>query len=635
MFDATAVPVAKDMVLVHSQRSIKSHLLSYKQFQLLFDCNEFSTIRDHAERACQRYNRDKLRNKKGLRGKALRFMLRYFERQNIKLPINNKIFNLVQKQLMEYVYNGLLISDIAIKNELFSIFLSEGAVKENSYPLIKTINIPTCNRPTILRRCLTSYIENNRKFGRNVEYVISDDSKCKKICQQNKDILHSLQREYDLEILYLDRDYREEYIRNLVNNIDLPEEILRFGLLGDVMCRYTVGANRNLLLLHNIGNLHLQVDDDTVCKIVSTVESTSKFTFTSKDANEYRFYLDENSINDELNYCQSDILSIHESLLGKNINSIINENKINNNEIDFEGINSKFLDDVSCKNANICVSFSGVFGDSAMDTDRNVLFRLFLEGDSYKRLIKNTEDYAWKLTTRYILRSPRSATVSNNPSCMTTSIGIDSRDLLPPFSPNYRNEDGVFGALLRTYSSNSFLGYLPFAISHSPLRSRKQIRISDLMLKPRVNDIIQWIIISFNSMPLGATKNKKLKFTGQFLQNIGDLSQKDFYEFIHNELIDVYKTIISDAEHRIETNKFALENWKEDLKDCIEISKKTINEKFFFIPADQKGFSENDRLESFQRYICRYGELIECWPELVKFIKNSSFEPHQKLMWKN
>ena len=94
---------------------------------------------------------------------------------------------------------------------------------------------------------------------------------------------------------------------------------------------------------------------------------------------------------------------------------------------------------------------------------------LWAQGAARERLLEDYESYR---ATRAVHRGADVATVSNTQFLMTPHVAFDVRATIPPFSPVLRNEDGAFGAVLRTCAPESYIGFLPWSVEHAPPDAR-------------------------------------------------------------------------------------------------------------------------------------------------------------------
>ncbi len=63
-------------------------------------------------------------------------------------------------------------------------------------------------------------------------------------------------------------------------------------------------------------------------------------------------------------------------------------------------------------------------------------------------------------------------TVGDGRFCQGAILGLDHRDLLPPFFPVGRYEDGVFRTTLRALDDAALFGHVPSALVHEPATER-------------------------------------------------------------------------------------------------------------------------------------------------------------------
>ena len=80
-------------------------------------------------------------------------------------------------------------------------------------------------------------------------------------------------------------------------------------------------------------------------------------------------------------------------------------------------------------------------------------------------------------------------TLTHHLGCMAYCVAIDNSDLLPPFLPWVRNEDGVFGALIEALMPKTVSADLPWGVVHdSP--GRNSSTAADSAWRPCVADLV-------------------------------------------------------------------------------------------------------------------------------------------------
>ncbi len=132
----------------------------------------------------------------------------------------------------------------------------------------------------------------------------------------------------------------------------------------------------------------------------------------------------------------------------------------------------------------------GCAGDHGMGASFSLLL---LAGSSRERLLASPARLEDAFRRRRIVRSPKGATISDTTFCMSMSLGLDARALLPPFPPNGRNGDGLFGAATRACVGEAFAGFLPWAVEHVPPGGRSATLEQELAIagRPESNDLVR------------------------------------------------------------------------------------------------------------------------------------------------
>ena len=200
IFDLNATPAGNNRVLIHSNRTGKSSLLTAADTNFLLSCQAFKTLQAHAEQYARQLRWQQLNNGNGLRRKLLKPFLQYATKEGLEVPVRKKELDPLLWQLRQWVFKGFLVSE----NELLE------EVKQNAFGMpkerpdrflkpvrsrqrqISAMGIPTCNRPATLRRCLESFTDNFYHYGRTPDIIILDDSRSMEEQQENQSALYEL-----------------------------------------------------------------------------------------------------------------------------------------------------------------------------------------------------------------------------------------------------------------------------------------------------------------------------------------------------------------------------------------------------------------------------------------------------------
>jgi len=76
------------------------------------------------------------------------------------------------------------------------------------------------------------------------------------------------------------------------------------------------------------------------------------------------------------------------------------------------------------------------------------------------------------MASRRVVKGVLGPTIADGTFLQTTAIGLDHRDMLPPFQPMFRGEDVVFPVMLRAMRPETCIAYLPWTVLHEPMESR-------------------------------------------------------------------------------------------------------------------------------------------------------------------
>jgi hypothetical protein len=309
------------------------------------------------------------------------------------------------------------------------------------------VGVPTRDRPDCLRRCLLSHLESGRRHGRDIDFMVVDDSTTAAARAANRELLGELAVRWEARFVYAGPEERAGFAEALVRKAGLPEAAVRFALLPDGGWPVATGSSRNALLLLTAGALLLQVDDDTLCRLAPAPGARPGLAFSQRpDPTEFWFPDGDGPLLPLSDPVGADLLAVHEGLLGTTV----------------PGPNG----------GPVLATAAGVAGDSGMGT---AVYFLLLDGASRNRLVRSPEVYRAALTGRRLLRAVSQATVCRPGYSMALNLGLDNRRLLPPFLPVMRNQDGVFAALMRACFPDSLFGFLPWTVVHEPPTPRPSL----------------------------------------------------------------------------------------------------------------------------------------------------------------
>jgi len=521
-----------------------------------------------------------------------------------------------RKRLETFVQEGLLCAEDDLLDRIRRIG-EDLAGQIPDPPPIGALGIPTGGRPESLRRAVAGYAGNAGRHGRTLRLVVADDSRAAGQQSANLHALRATAESPGIRLSYIDRERRTAYAGVLAEHLEMDPDLVRFALLGDPRCAFTAGAARNALLLETVGELSVQADDDTVCRLAPSPAGEQGLTLSSgAEVNEHWFYPDADTTLRDVQYEDPDFLSLHEQVLGRSPAVQVATAAEESGSVALRALRPEREASLGQPGTVAGITFLGLMGDSAMGTHGN-LARLFLDGESFRRLVDDPATYRQHLRTRYVRRAPAGTVLTDSPACMTMNIGLDQRHLVPPFMPVNRNEDGVFGSLHTLCCRRSFKGYLPYMLLHQPPDHREHPPgIAAGVAPPRLNDLLRWIILGYEGCPAGPDAGRNLQSLGRYLTDFGYLDGKDFFHAYRELTLRALGGYLMLAERRLLEHADGPEYWKKDLEEYLAVYRGKICADDFFIPWDLPGDRE-ERLALFQELVRRFGALLIAWPDMV------------------
>ena len=406
---------------------------------------------------------------------------------------------------------------IATAEELFS---PKPALPNPVRP-ITSVAFVTADRPSELGRAIVSYTENFAAHGRQVQLAIFDDSKSHISMDSCLSTARNCIKNY--RVRYAGGREKRLYIRHLAR-AGIAPEIARFALLGERdgnLC--TAGANRNAALLDTVGEHILCADDDTICRLVAHPERNQELKLQcGGNPREMWFASNREGLFHDAKWGQYDLLREHESILGYTVSELAARFPAGCVQVD--GKCRALHYSLADGSGSVAVTMSGVVGDSGSYA---ATWLLSSHGATRRRFLGDEVTFRCALQSREVLGVVRSLSVTHSAFCMGTSLAMANRDTLPPFFPIGRNEDGVFGILLKSVSRNAFVGHIPIAIAHDPAEARHYQPFPMF----RVSDLIICLIYAFSiNTPSGL--REALGYLGNEFLQLSRSPDRDFWEFV-------------------------------------------------------------------------------------------------------
>ncbi len=266
---------------------------------------------------------------------------------------------------------------------------------------------------------------------------------------------------------------------------------------------WRIGALRNQLLLQAAGRVVLSVDDDVLPDFVASPRAHEGWRLSAQvDPTEWWPVAQRADAWREAT--SGDPAALHEGVIGRRASSLLDARS--------ERLGSDpALEAEVAGDARVVVSTFGLAGDAGAS---RASIWLGASPDARARALERFPDvYA----ARAMLRVAPRATITSSPWFMAPCFAMDARGILPPFLPEQRNTDGLWGMTLRRITRSGLIAHLPLAIRHDPSDDRR-FEIGDLARDAvafRVTDLLAlWIAVD---PPRGATPQERLRAFGAAL----------------------------------------------------------------------------------------------------------------------
>ena len=224
--------------------------------------------------------------------------------------------------------------------------------------------------------------------------------------------------------------------------------------------------------------------------------------------------------------------------------------------------------------------------------------------------------YREDLKLRDIVRHFPSTTICRTGFPMTTAVGLDHRQLLPPFLPVCRNQDGLFVATVKRIHPQGYFAHLPFALTHKPSDMRKN---DPTWTSTRIAEQIIEYIATWTEPPAQQGADMRCRSLGEYLVGISYMREPDFEEMTRVLLLKRATRFVKDCETLLARYDGTPKFWARDLCERIaEIRQATIRADFA-VPSDLAALFSSEHIhEATQELIRKFGELLYWWPEVVK-----------------
>ena len=506
----------------------------------------------------------------------------------------------VQEQLRLLVAAGFFVEeqDLVVR-------LATAASEGPPAARIETLAFLTCGRQELLDRAVTSFCANAAEFGRTPRVVV--------MCDGDEDDFRAVEvtlakarAAFGVETWAIGTTARRALVRALATR-GLPEEVLRFGLERDDPQVYAPGAARNALLASTWGSPVICLDDDVVCRTTTFETAKEPALAETSDPTQFRFFRDRAAALAHRQLVPRDFLAEYERFLGRSLSC--------EPTASIEPMPPSLFRKAARGRPTILTCTAGIVGHSGMGMPHYVYAR---EGVTRYRLWADAAEYRALVLSREVARFVERPTIAPVGMTMALALGLDAREILPPFAPRYRNQDGLFAATLRACRPDGFAAFLPLAIVHDPSDDRVLPSVDDMWKRAasvRTNDAIIAILETFTPQFLGVDPSAALSSMGAQLVATASRSDASFVEVLRRATLNLRAPAVKNLRRIAALSASAPPLFRQDLDALTKTLERALVEGSG-IPDDGKGTIE-EQARRTKEYATMHGKLLQIWPDVL------------------
>ncbi|MGR6035616.1 MAG: hypothetical protein ACU4EQ_00185 [Candidatus Nitrosoglobus sp.] len=586
-FDDCAVfPLPNQRLLLKSKRTDNRVVVSSEVFQALQLCRQFKSLEEHAA---------------------------VVKEMNPSLTAHraeiNQVFN-------KFIEQGFMVSakDLALSLQY------RGETIHQS-PLFGIL-IRTCDRPRQLERLMKSFYENELHYGKHYQYFVIDDSRDSENITENQLLVKNLKNNYGLNVHYHGWERQQELIKSLMKSFPEYGNSIQY-LLGKNRqgIGFSGGRTWNYMLLLTAGRRFLTVDDDMICQPRLSPDYQNAFEISARQR-QARFFLDRDDLLAKTAALEMNPITQHEDMLGYSLAQNTNRfSAIECNEQIFKHLSGDLIDTLHA-NSPVLLTQSGVFGDPGTFSTSWIFD---LEGESRSQLIENLEAYMKRRTSRHLWLGTSNFRFSPDTSLVSTLTGIDNQRVLPPSNPYFRNEDYLFGTLVKFMIPNSLAMEFPWGLLHFPEPERnsddKQL---DEPYSVGLLGFLADVATNISKYCYASEPLKRLHFLAETYLSLADADSKVLEEGIEENLIHARVHKINSLHSHLNTYHDFPGYWADDIRRLLQANSHALMSKGQGLFSEILTYQNREKQVSIARDLLGdFGRGLKEWNFLWKYCEEN------------
>jgi len=251
---------------------------------------------------------------------------------------------------------------------------------------------------------------------------------------------------------------------------------------------------------------------------------------------------------------------------------------------------------VDARGSDVPAVLFGHAGDSGMGRPLFALFQEWGDDAAYRRAT----------TSREVVRAVAQPTLTSCPAFIGLAFALDTRHVLPPFLPCGRNQDGLFGAMLRRLDPRTRFLHVPYLVLHAPEEARAFAPSSVLDARPRLGDVLLYLVAATSRV------GDDLGRVGEGLVRLA--ARRTFLE----EVVLARRVAASATRHVLESLLARRARqptaWASDVTAWMENVERTIADETCAVPSELAGARQP--VEWLRELVDRFGRAVAAWPSV-------------------
>jgi len=485
---------------------------------------------------------------------------------------------------------------------------------------VNWLAIPTGGRVECVTRAVASYVTNMKDFGRQCKILVIDDAKGFPGNSSCREMLSSVDTDRLRGISYAGAGEKAAFMELLSNGGAVPREVVDYLLRGSKYSGRNAGANRNAVLLQTLGTMVLSVDDDTVCAAGRVADATTKLVVAGHDSAEESWcFAGTNDAHCFVKSARLDVLAEHEVFLGRSLPSITQAAALTGGNLDLDGMCGHLFESMLSGHGRIALTCNGAVGDSGFHSDLGLVSHRSRE--TRARIQQLNDSYQTITRSRKIVRQAPCATITHVDAFSVGMFlgmdnrGLDAGTLLPPFMPDFDNEDGVFARTVAACCPGAYAGHLPFTLVHDPPVDRQYAADRDTTY--RMCDVLGWCLSAWRPAGTGSSSYQPIAALGLWFQELASRQSAELAEFLTIMACSHRSSQIESLESLLAEDGYMPEYWAADLSSRIE-AMRLASEYDFSRPGDLLVSDDEEVMPAIQSVLTSYGRLLEWWPAITQ-----------------